>query len=256
MSKNFPLSSHATEDLPFQGAYYRCKDKKFVETVVFIPFYGGTQKNLFHHIQFVNDLGFDAVGFDLYFFKRNLRNLLFKRSLFFIWRKQIQTFFDHLPEDKILFSFSNPILATLPAFREKDHIRAWICDSGPSGKFFQSCLNYLTHHDPIQSKWKRFLWAFLFYFFFMGFKNQQKVWEKHLQSLNQTLPLLVIKGQQDPLIPPDHVDAHFNSLESYFRLDQLLLSKASHLDGLKVEPKQYQDKVSAFLKQYARPLTH
>ena len=242
---------------PFQGTYYRCENKRFVETIVFIPFYGGNQKKLFRHIRFVNDLGFDAFGFDLCFPKRNLRNLFFKKNLFSLWKEQIQSILGHLQEDKILFSFSNPILPTLLAFQEKDRVRAWVCDSGPSGRFFESCLNYLTYHEPVQGPLKslrRFFWAGVFYFFCIGTKPPQKVWKKHLKSLNQTLPILAIKGQKDLLIPPHHIDAHFHPLRLYIRLHELVLNKSSHLNGLKTESKLYQDKVGIFLRRYARTL--
>lgn len=48
-----------------QGQLYKSANKKFNETVILVPFFGAERQNLRRHIEFLNELGYDCVAFEL-----------------------------------------------------------------------------------------------------------------------------------------------------------------------------------------------
>ena len=44
---------------------FKAAQKRFEETIVFVPFYNGHKLAMKKHVEFVNRLGYDAVVFDL-----------------------------------------------------------------------------------------------------------------------------------------------------------------------------------------------
>ncbi|RYZ82360.1 MAG: hypothetical protein EOP06_21835, partial [Proteobacteria bacterium] len=59
------MTTTETAPLPYQARTFPARNKKFSETVLFVPFYGAAQRELARHVKFVNDIGYDAVTFDL-----------------------------------------------------------------------------------------------------------------------------------------------------------------------------------------------
>lgn len=55
----------AMASLPYEGRLFKSRNKKYQETILFILFFNGIQRELARHVKFVNDLGYDAVLFDL-----------------------------------------------------------------------------------------------------------------------------------------------------------------------------------------------
>ncbi|RYF90205.1 MAG: translocation/assembly module TamB [Chitinophagaceae bacterium] len=115
---------------PYDGRLFKSRKKKYEEIVVFVPFYGAVQRELARHVKLVNDLGFDAISFDLEKppgimdfsqgittplkkwreLKDNLKiplNSKMKFGLKHVYADQIENILNLVPGQKIVFSYPN-----------------------------------------------------------------------------------------------------------------------------------------------------
>lgn len=263
--------NNSTVSFPYEGRLFKAKNKKFEETVLFVPFFGATQRELARHVKFITDLGYDAVVFDLQKtpaildfsegpltplkkwrdYKETLKVPLssqMKFGLKHVYADQIENMLNLIPGKKIIFSFSNPGGAAIEALARRKcvDVPGVIFDSGPSGKFVASFSNLAKYDWKINIVPLRLvLSSFLSY-----------VWSPHLhQDLHADLDqfpkgykILSIRGWKDRLIPPDHIDAVF---EPHPNLDwrKLSLPEADHLVGLRDYREEYSPAVEKFLNE-------
>ncbi len=242
--------------LPSRGQWHRSSHRKFQETVLLVPFFGAEKKNLQRHADFLNELGFDCVVFDLRDdwgqIAGNLLTSKMEFGLKHIWAEQIEALLNEIPGDKIVYSFSNPSASAIEAIakRHAADVKALICDGGPSGQLWNSMVNYFTHESPLPFYPLKMAAAFA----------SASIWHPHfLKVIHEDLKkfpngfrLLSIRGWKDPLITPKMIDMVF---DPHTNLDwqKLSLSEGKHLNGLKDFPDQYVPPVTAFLKSVATP---
>lgn len=265
-----------TVSFPYQGRLYKARNKKFEETVLFIPFFGARQRELSRHVKFVTDLGYDAVVFDLQQppalldFSQGLltplkkwRELKSTLKLPLSWNKklglkhvyadQIETMMNLIPGKKIVFAFSNPGGAAIEAMarRHCHDISGAIFDSGPSGKFIESFANLAKHQWKIPTAVVRLSMAPLLSFGWSPYLHQDI--HTDLRTFPKGYKILSIRGWKDLLVPPNHIDAIF---EPHLNLNwrKLNLPEAGHLLGLRDFRTEYAPPVESFLLEISSPL--
>lgn len=215
--------------------------------IFFVHFYGGHQKVLKRHIDLVNELGFDALAFNLPSFVKF--KFSFSRERTFgmkhLYADMISFFLNQIEGPKIIYSFSNPGASALEAIHNRlsshSDIAGLICDSGPSQAFLRSAWNLAikVQKDPKL--------LFLFTAFWSWKLHRDLV--DHIQSLPSHFPVLSIRGGQDIVIPPWHIEMAFSANKD-LDLQVLDLPEAGHLDGLKRFPAPYNQGLSLFLSKF------
>jgi len=226
-----------------QPRFYYSKNKKPGSAIiVFVHFYGGHQRILKRHINMVNDLGYDAFAFNIPSQNDlNIKMLMTRRfGLKHIYAKMITYYLDQLPGEKILYSFSNPSASAIESITDrlqKNDIKAFICDSGPSGKFMKSAWNLAIQQ-------RKSPWLMMFFSFFWSLFFHQDV-NKQLQKWPKGFPVLSIRPLNDVVIPPYHIEKIFKGIHQ-LQL-QVYMPQAGHLDALKLNPEEYASKIKEFL---------
>lgn len=259
MSKQLDAQIDSQLRLPFDGDYYRSPKRKFQETIVLVPFYGGRKNSMIRYVEFLTESGFDCVTFSL---RKEQRKVDLKESYYspnsgfgmkHLWADQVEKILNELPGPKILFGFSNPSASAIEAAARRgcSDISAIVCDSGPSGSLFQSMLQYFKQEEPIRFLPLRaaaagaitLLWSTQFW----------KTFDEDLRRIPPRVPILSIRGWRDQLITPQQIDRVF---EKHPHLDwqKLALPKASHLNGLKDFPDEYCRPVLQFLESVSNPI--
>ncbi len=234
-----------------QGQYHRSTNKKYEPVVLLVPFFGAERTNLRRHIEFLNELGFDCVSFDLNdswtHLHKNLMNVRLQFGLKHTWADQIEMLLNEIPGPKIIFAFSNPTASAIEAIarRHGAEVLGLICDSGPSGQLLKSILSYFNTVYPIGFFPARllvsaFTTAAIHPFFLKAIRED-------LATFPKGFPILSIRGWKDPLIPPNLIDRIFND-QNHLEWQKLSLPKAEHLNGLKDFPDEYKPPVERFLK--------
>ncbi|MFN7825640.1 MAG: hypothetical protein ACK5P6_09785 [Pseudobdellovibrionaceae bacterium] len=240
--------------LPFHGDLLRAPHKKYQETVVLVHFYGARKSSLKRHIEWLNEIGYDCVFFELLDTPKKVKTFLFSSQLNFgiknIWTDQIEAILNTIPGKKIIFSFSNPSAAAIAAIvrRGAFDISALICEGGPSGDLWKSFYNYFTYEQPLK-----------FYPLIAGAATLTNIlWHPHsneqlqhaVAQLPQSFPILSIRGWKDPLISPQMIDKVFEK-HSHLDWQKLSLPLGGHLNGLKDFPHEYKPAVEQFMKEHA-----
>ncbi len=245
-------SSNRTLSLSYDGELFKAPHKKYQETVLLVPFFQGKKINLKRHIEWLNEIGFDCVFFDLKDEWHEVGFHLFTKDNRFgmkhVWTEQIETLLSEIPDRKIIFSFSNPsasAIETIARCGAKD-IAGFLCDSGPSGSLNESMIRYFTVEEPIPFypvKWVA-SWAVTL----LWHPNFKKVIHQDLKKFPKGFRVLSIRGWKDPLITPQMIDQLF---EPHSQIDwqKLSLPEAGHLNGLKDFRDQYVEPVARFLKE-------
>lgn len=249
-----------TSDFPFHGELFRASNKKYKELVFFVHFYGGSKKKLRRHIEFVNELGFDAFAFDLYSTKMSFKlwqmplSSSGKLGLKHVYSSQIDQLLNRLEGKKIIYSFSNPSASAIESMAKRycNDTVGMICDSGPSARFVESFDN-MAKKDYKISNWLLRRASMLVLTPFWSPHAHQDI-HKDLNVFPKGFKILSIRGWKDPLISPTQIDDAF---ESHTQLDwrKLSLPEAGHLNGLRDFPNEYRPSVENFLKELATPLS-
>lgn len=246
--------------IPLTALFERlsAKTKRFAEVIVFVHHYGGHKYSFKRHIQWVNELGYDAVTFNLplsEIYDIRLRSLPFSNDWAFglrhVWADKIETVLGHLPEKKIIYSFSSPSAAVLSVLAKRNaiDIKAWICDGGPFIDFSRGIENYLAHKNLFLlnnlPKLRRISarlvsWA-------MGSDRYGLEMATALSSLPPNLPILSLRAKNDPLVSVDMIEQFFALTDSTLALTKVDLLMSGHLTGFKDEPDFYKKSVGDFL---------
>ena len=242
-----------SESYPYSGEWFLSANKKFAETIVFVPFYEGHKKALKRHIDFVNRLGFDAFAFHLPE-GPSLKQLPIASDRRFgmnaLISDQIEFFLNELPGQKIVYAFSNPSAAAIDAIARRNcaDVKGLICDSGPSGKFINSAYNLIKHQMNEKNVFLRLIKSGLVSVFWSPSFLEEI--HQRLEELPHWFPILSIRGWKDKLIPPDHIDAVFDP-HPLLKWRKLSLPEAGHLVGLRDFPEDYEPGVKRFLLEIA-----
>lgn len=243
--------------LPENGTFHPSKEKKFQEVILLIPYFGAHEASMKRHIQFLNDLGYDCATLELHDdWKKIPRHLLSSQGQFglkHVWSDQIENLLNTLPGKKILFSFSNPSASAIEviARRQAADIRGLICDGGPSGRLWNSMVNYFKHEKPVPLLPLRASLAMVFTV--LWHPRFMSVVQEDLRKFPKNFRVLSIRGWKDPLISPQMIDLIFDSVPG-LDWQKLSLPQGAHLNGLKDFREEYEGPVKNFLKQISTPI--
>lgn len=254
------------------------KTKRFREVVVFVHHYGGNKFSFSRHIEWLNDLGFDCVTFNLPI--RSFAELYkppvskdWRFGVRHIWADRIEAALGHLPQEKFIFSFSFPSVAALMAIhrRRAIDIKGWVCDGGPFKDVPHGVENLLRDTDSIELampflKLKPLKDLFLrrpklrmrfaeLSSFAWGLSGYDREVDKMLSELPTGFPVLSIRCDHDKLVTPDMIEKFFANKKSRADVQVLNLKHAAHLMGFREEPELYKEWVHGFLVSKATPLS-
>ena len=235
--------------------------KKFREVVVIVHHYGGDKHSFSRHVDWLNELGYDVITFDLPV--RSLshiaRSLPFNKNWDFglrhVWADKIETVLGHLPEEKIIFSFSFSSAAALMAIGQRHAIdvKGWICEGGPFLQVDTGIFNLFSNEDLSPAFLKRISNMKIKKYFAkfaaaaIGGFGYEKNGKSQLNYLPENFPILSIRSEKDELVKPQMIDQFFNGRSQNQNFAKLELSHAGHLLGLKQEPDIYKNRVQEFL---------
>lgn len=239
-----------------KGEIVKASNKKYSETVVFVPFFFGKKQHMRRHAEFMAELGYDSVIFNLTYKWKNLipklrNSLTLGWGIKHVWTREITQILNSIPGDKIVFAFSNPSTAALEAIqlRKAKDIKAFICDGGPFYELIRCNWNYFEHEKPVDNPLKKI--AFNMYARGIWTITHEKEISRDLSSLPADFPVLSIRGWQDPLVPPTCIEKAFNGHDQ-LDLEILNLPEGKHMDGLKKFPEVYKSRVADFLASVSK----
>ncbi len=243
---------------PDEGEIYQAgekKERKNSDTLIFfVHFFGGHKKALRRHIEFVNELGYDAYAFNL---RDELNEHYYvpysevseKFGLKHAMADQIEEHLDLITGYKsvIVFAFSNMAGCAIEAMARRDisPFKALICDSGPGASFVQSSYRFLGEQFKVKFVPLRLLATPLFILSWS--KAAHKDIPEDLKKFPNGFPVLSIRGWKDVLIKTSDIDQIFEPCKN-INWTKLSLPEAQHLTGLKDYPNEYRSGVEDFLK--------
>jgi len=239
-------------NLPYSGFLQPSPKRRFEEVIVFVHHFGGHPKQLSKHILFVNELGFDAVAFQLrlatltQIFRPALtRN--HKWGVGKVWEEQITDILSAIDRPKILMTFSSPSGAALKAISERPagDVVAAVCEGGPFSQAGRGYWNYLTYELKVKNPILRaglvtVAYALLGGCSLLGYP------QKRLQKLPKGFPLLSVRAWEDRLVSNHSIEEFLKGLE-HLAVEVLSLPEVGHLQGLSRAPKEYKSRVKSFL---------
>lgn len=211
------------------------------------------------HVDFVNDLGYDAVTFHLSFNKhiwltRTPISRTKEFGLRYIWGDEVEDVLNAVPGPKIVYAFSNPAAAAIDAVarRRAGDIRALITDSGPFIHMWRCSWNLLSQEYVVKNRLLR-IPATTFLTALWGLRHTTNL-HRDLLQLPKDFPVLSIRGWEDPLVPVECIDDAFAPALHHLHYETLALPKAKHLNALKDFGDDFRPKVSRFLHKHSAPL--
>lgn len=243
--------------LSFGAEFHPAPQKRFQETILFIPFYGGKKPQIRRHVEMVNEFGFDAVDVEMDTSVLNFPNRIMspQKGLGYkhVWADQVEQLLNEIPGRKIVFAFSNPSSGAIEAIgrRRAVDITALICDGGPTAHYWDSLVKYYTTETPLPVLPAR--WAVATLLTPLWALNARGTLAQDLAKFPEHFPVLSIRGWKDHLIPPKHIDEVF---EPHAQLSwrKLSLPEAGHLNGLRDFAEEYMPPVREFLNGVATPI--
>ena len=253
------LKPQSSSPFPFDGELYPARNKRFKELVFFVHFYEGNKKQLLRHIRLVNGFGFDAFAFHLHGTHQDFLSLKLPISpkgsfgIKHLYADQIEMLLNLLPQEKIVFSFSNPSGSAIEALarRRCSDIKALICDSGPSNRFLNSAIRLYQQNNPSQAKPFSYAFAPIMGFGWSPYLHQDI--HKDLKIFPAYFPILSIRGWKDALISPQHIDEIFEP-HKQLQWRKLDLPLAGHILGLRDFRDDYAPALENFLNEVATPI--
>ncbi|MBC7419108.1 MAG: hypothetical protein H7328_00120 [Bdellovibrio sp.] len=238
---------------PDEGEIFKATVQKHAALIFFVHFYKGHKKALRRHIQFVNDLGYDAYAFNLKddvsdHYGVPYSHISKKFGMKHAMADQIEEHLDLLSayKEKVMFAFSNVAGCAIEVMGRRDNqgIKALICDSGPTANFVNSAYKLYKYAQPIKFAPLRLVAAPLLAY---GWSSElHKDIPKDLQKLPDGFPVLSIRGWKDPLMVPAEIDKIFEPCTN-LAWQKLSLPEATHLTGLRDFPEDYKPAVESFL---------
>lgn len=233
--------------------YHPSYKKKHTSSIILIHHLGGVPEQLKHHIEFLNQSGFDVYSYPAFLSgKSDWKDFLpviknSKEGVVKIWTKELEEVLDQCQGNKILFSFSLPSLAALLAASKRKDIKAVICDSGPLSYLFLATWRLFTHYYSISNT---FIKTYLTIQMYLAFKAAyiKKDIQKQLPNIPINFPVLSIQSLKDQQVPPSYINRFFRKIKKV-RLTVCLLKHSAHLQGLKTETDFYIKNVLNFLNK-------
>ena len=206
-------SRSLVEPLSYDGEAFFAAQKKSLCSVVFVHFWGGTKSSVRRHIQFVNDLGFDAYAFQLIAYSIPPSSSPISPNGRFgvkhVYADQITRILNEVPGRKIIYAFSNPGASAIEAIAQRNavDISGLILDSGPANDLSQSYDRLLESGYGVHSRAKRWLLV----------KTTTAFWSPKfhrdirtdLQKFPKNFPVLSLQGWQDEITPPGDIEENF-----------------------------------------------
>lgn len=243
---------------PDKGQLYQSNEHQPSKTLVFfVHFYNGHKKALQRHIEFVNELGYDAYAFNLNDSIFDYHLLPWSKShkkfgLKHVMADQIEKHFDLLTEydSKIIYAFSNVSASAIEMMARKfekndKSLVGLLCDSGPGSDLTSASYNLLKH----EFKLGLFQRSFSTPLFTLLWGAQHTKDLKHDFNLfPKNFPVLSLRGWRDVFISPKSIDRIFEG-HSQLRLHRVDLPEAGHLNGLRDFPSEYKPPVQFFLSE-------
>jgi hypothetical protein len=234
------------------GELISAPNKKYSETVVFVPFYFGKKQHMRRHADFLAELGYDSVIFDLSYkwlkiIPKLRSSLKLGWGIKHVWTREITRVLDSVSGDKIVFAFSNPSTAALEAIqlRHAEDIKGFICDGGPFFDLLKCNWNFFENEVSITNPLKKLGWNA--YARAVWTIDHEKEISRDLSALPKNFPVLSIRGWLDPLVPSTCIEKAFKG-HNQLDLEILNLPQGRHMDGLKNFPELYKPRVADFLE--------
>ncbi|MBX9765688.1 MAG: hypothetical protein K2X47_00330 [Bdellovibrionales bacterium] len=258
-------------------------ERKFIPAVLLVPFFGGKASHLKRHIQFVNEIGFDAAVVPLQI--PNLRDprLPISRDgllgLKHVWADRIEDALIELNRPTILFTFSSPSASALEVVArnlrtERQHgsplfqkagkllwgkpspqngpgvsVLGMVADSGPFVNLWSCNWKYMYHEAGIEFPLLR--GAATAASVLLWGPDYEKTLHQDLKLIGSKIPILNIRGWNDKLVSIEAMDNAFPR-GTVLNLKVVPIPEAGHLDGLKKFPETYCPAVSHFLSGMAK----
>jgi uncharacterized protein len=218
-------------------------------TVVLIHHMWGNHHILQRHVQLFHELGYNCATFNIYRAStiRDPHPFRFHhnfQSMHQLWAEQVKDVLDSLEGKKIIFAMSGPSIAGLIAASQRPDVTHFICDSGPFKEIWQCTYRLLDQiwHIPTPPLRALFTTGAVFLWGPAAFKNSQSA----LARWKKNVPILSIRGSLDPLVYPKNIEGIFKNHRD-LNIQVWTLPSAHHLDGLKLSPELYREKIEAFL---------
>lgn len=247
--------------------------KKFNIVVVFVHNFGGNRNSMNKHVELVNQLGFDAVTFDLPFssFKDLARIKLpigtdGRFGLRHLWADKIDEVLGSIPQKKIICSFSYPSISALMSIsrRHAIDIIGWVSDGGPFLSVAEGVSNLISYSlkntikktnnglPNIVLKISEKVPMFKKYFsfsspFLLGAFNENSDIKKYFSNLPMGFSVMAVRSLSDQIISPDMIDNFFILGMRRIDLERITLHDSDHILGISREPELYKQAISNFL---------
>ena len=239
-------------NLPHSGFLQPAPQRRFEEVIVFVHHFGGSPQRLSQHIQLVNDLGFDAVAFQLQLSspKKMFRPPLtrdYKWGVSKVWEEQISDILKAVIRPKIVMSFSSPSGAALNAISDRPpgDVKGAICEGGPFTQVKRGYWNYFTHEFKIGNPVVRAGMAYMVYYL-LGGSNFMPLSKERLKKLPPDFPLLSVRAWNDRMVSMKAIEEYLAGLD-HIAIEVLSLPEIDHLQGLTRAPEEYKPRVERFL---------
>ncbi len=238
--------------LPLGGELFYAPTKRFKETIVFVHHYGGSKRTVKRHVRFVNELGYDAVAFNLLYHEASgpiLRPPITSRGrigAYRVWAEQLQAVVSQIPGRKIIYSFSMPSNGVVRVAADNEDVVAWICDGGPFLQLKDCVRNLYTKEYGIKNE---LLLRVLnpVAIFLCGFGIEKFIADASATLAKRKFPILSLRSANDQLVPESAIEEYFSHAKS-LNVEKYMLAGARHLEGYKVQTALYRQLVEEFLK--------
>lgn len=220
--------------------------------------FGGSPISLARHLLLANEMGFDAVAFQLKFNRITLmqfppvtRNYRFGAPE--VWAEQISDILASIPERKVLFSLSSPGSGALLSIarRNPQDIIGWICDGGPFAQIQRCLWNLFTHEYTVANPVTRIAKT-RFAVHLLGGRRYKKTCDDALSLIPPRFPILSIRAWKDKLVPMQAIEEFFAGAKQ-LQLEVFSMPEVGHLQGLSRSPKEYKLRVQKFLQGICTP---
>ncbi|MDE0119885.1 MAG: DUF829 domain-containing protein [Bdellovibrionales bacterium] len=230
--------------------------KKHDTKIIFIHHLGGEPVHLKHHVEFLNQNGFDVYTYPAFLHGKEDWDAFFplikksKKGILEIWTEELEQQLNQLNGKKIIFSFSFPSVSALLAISKRTDIKALICDGGPFLDLWSSCWRFFTYHQQIKSVLFKLYLTGRMYFAFQALSIRRKI-KKQLMHIPKNFPILSLQSEQDQLVPASSINKFFKQMKQV-HLTTVPLKDSAHLEGLKKERDFYMKSVLTFLQKVTK----
>ena len=230
--------------------------EKYDTTLVFIHHLGGEPIQLKHHLEFLNQNGFETYTYPAFLHGKEHWKAFFplikyhRKGIVEIWTEELEQQLNQLNGEKIIFSFSFPSVSALLAISKRTDIKALICDGGPFFDLGSASWRFFTYHQKIKNIFFKIYLTGKMYFYFQSFFLRRKI-KKQLNHIPKNFPILSLQSEKDQMVPTSSINKFFKQINQV-DLTTVLLKDSAHLEGLKKERDLYIESVLTFLRKVAK----